>query len=466
MRSLLHQVADDAADFLESLPQRPVGVTASAQDIFAALEKPLPESPLSPASVLKDMVRDIDPGLVASAGPRFFGFVIGGATPASIAADWLTSVWDQNAQVYATSPAAAVVEEIVGRWLLALLQLPSKSSVGFVSGGQMANFTALSAARNTLLMRAGWNLEENGLFGAPPITVFASDQVHATIKNALRMIGIGAAQIKVIPSDDQGRMSLDAFAEQLGDIHDQQPVLVSLQAGNVNTGAFEPIATIAKLVNGRNAWIHVDGAFGLWAAVSPKLRFLLQGLDQADSWATDAHKWLNVPHDSGIVFVKHAADHRSLKTTRCAYAGEELTDKRDGSVWTPENSRRARAFVLYAAMQALGRKGIQEMIERCCDLSREFAEAASRLPHAHILNEVVLNQVLLRFEPSNCPDMDAFHEALASEIQASGLCWMGTTRWKDKTVLRISISNWATDSQSISQAIHLLAEIVARMTRS
>ena len=464
MRALFHQVADDAADFLERLPQRQAGVTASAQELFAALDKQLLEGPLPPASVLRDMVRDIDQGLVASAGPRYFGFVIGGATPASIAADWLTSAWDQNAQVYATSPSAAVVEEIVARWLVDLLQLPAGSSVGFVSGCQMANFTALSAARNTVLSRSGWNLEENGLFGAPPIVVFGSDQAHSTIRNALRMIGIGAAHIQVIPSDNQGRMRLDAFSEQLRKINDQ-PVIVSVQAGNVNTGAFEPIDAIADLVSGRNAWIHVDGAFGLWAAVSPKLRHLLHGFEQADSWATDAHKWLNVPYDSGIVFVKHASDHRGLKMTRCAYAGAEMAGKRDGSIWTPENSRRARAFVLYAAIRSLGRSGVREMIERCCDLSQQFAEAAARLPNAHVLNEVVLNQVLLRFEPPNCPNVDAFHETLASEIQSSGLCWIGTTRWKDRTVLRISISNWSTDTDSVSQSVRLIEEIVGRMVR-
>jgi glutamate/tyrosine decarboxylase-like PLP-dependent enzyme len=462
MRTLFHQIADDAADFIECLPQRPVGVSASAQELFAALDKPLFESPISPTSVLRDMVRDIDQGLVASAGPRYFGFVIGGATPASIAADWLTSAWDQNAQAYTTSPAAAVVEEIVARWLVELLQLPGESSVGFVSGCQMANFTALSVARNTVLSRSGWNLDENGLFGAPPVTVFVSDQAHTTIRNALKMIGIGTAQIQLVPSDNQGRMRIDAFAQQLSKV-DDQPVIVSVQAGNVNTGAFEPVDAIANLVGGLNAWIHVDGAFGLWAAVSPNLRHLLQGFEQADSWATDAHKWLNTPHDSGIVFVKRASDHRGLKMTRCAYAGAELPGKRDGSIWAPENSRRARAFVLYAAIRSLGRSGIRELVERCCNLSQQFAGAVARIPHAHVLNEVVLNQVLLRIEPPDCPDMDAFHEALAREIQSRGLCWIGTTQWKDKTVLRISISNWSTDTDAISQSIQQIEEIVGQM---
>jgi glutamate/tyrosine decarboxylase-like PLP-dependent enzyme len=463
MRSLLHQVADNAAEFLESLPDRHVGVTASVQDLFAALDKPLLESPLPPASVLRDMVRDIDPGLVASASGRYFGFVIGGATPASIAADWLTSAWDQCAQVYATSPAAAVVEEIVARWIVDLLGLPAESSVGFVSGCQMANFTALSAARNAVLTRTGWDLDGNGLFGAPPIAVFVSDQVHATIKNALRMAGIGEAHIRVIPSDNQGRMRLDAFSERLKTIKGQ-PVIVSLQAGNVNTGAFEPIDAVADLMSGHNAWIHVDGAFGLWAAVSPKLRHLLHGFERADSWATDAHKWLNVPYDSGIVLMKRPSDHRSLKKTRCAYAGGETDGKRDGSIWTPENSRRARAFVLYAAIRSLGRSGVREIIERCCELSRQFAEAAACLPNAYVLNEVVLNQVLLRFELPDCPDVNAFHEALASEIQSSGLCWIGTTQWKDRTVLRVSISNWSTDADVVSESVQLIRETVGRMT--
>jgi glutamate/tyrosine decarboxylase-like PLP-dependent enzyme len=459
MRTLLHVIADRVADFVESLPSRRVGVVASHEELLAALEKPLTDTPIPVDSVINDLWKDVEKGLVASAGPRYFGFVIGGATPASLAADWLTSAWDQNAQAYSTSPAAAVVEEIVARWLLELLRLPAGASVGFVTGCQMANFTALSAARNTVLARAGWELEANGLFGAPRIRVLLSDEAHATVKSALRMIGIGNSDLHAVPSDSEGRMRLGAFEEQVSEASGW-PMIISVQAGNVNSGAFEPIDAIADLVKNRNAWIHVDGAFGLWAAVSPKLRHLLPGLDRADSWATDAHKWLNVPYDSGMVMIKRPAEHRSLKTARCSYAGPELEGRRDGSSWAPENSRRARAFVLYAAIRAAGSGGIRDIVENCCELARQFATEAARLPFARVLNEVVLNQVLIRFEPQEIDDLDAFQEAVAAEIQRSGLCWLGTTRWKGRTALRVSVTNWSTDARIVTDCVRTLGEVV------
>ena len=462
MRKLLHAVADHAADFLDSLPQRPVGVTSSHKEIFASLDKSLAEDAIPVESVLADLLRDIDQGLIASGGPRYFGFVVGGATPASLAADWLTSAWDQNGHVYATSPAAAVVEEIVARWLLELLELTAGSSVGFVTGCQMANFTALSAARNTVLNRAGWDLQAKGLFGAPPISVLMSDQAHATIKNSLRMIGIGDDDVQTIPSDEQGRMRMDELRAQVQRASGR-PMILSTQAGNVNTGAFEPIDAIADLVGNENAWIHVDGAFGLWAAVSPQLKHLLKGVERADSWATDAHKWLNVPYDSGMVMMKRPTEHRSLKTARCSYSGTESEDRRDGATWAPENSRRARAFVLYAAIRAQGRSGIRAMIERCTNLARQFAMEAAALPFATILNEVVLNQVLIRFEPPRVKDADAFHVALANEIQKSGLCWLGTTQWKGKTALRVSVSNWSTDASAVTESVKALGDIAVRL---
>jgi glutamate/tyrosine decarboxylase-like PLP-dependent enzyme len=463
MREFLHTTADHAADFLESLSQRKVGVVVTPEELFAILDRPLAVNPVAPVDVISDLVRDIDHGLIASSGPNYFGFVIGGATPVSVAADWLTTVWDQNAQVYATSPGAAVVEEIVARWLIELLQLPSGSSVGFVTGCQMAHFTALSAARNTVLSRTNWDVEQKGLFGAPPISVFMSDQAHSTVKSALQMIGIGRDHIHLLPSDSQGRMQLSVLQEQITEASGR-PMIVSVQAGNVNTGAFEAIGDIADLMVGQNGWLHVDGAFGLWAAVSPRLRHLVQDLERADSWATDAHKWLNVPYDSGIVISKHPAAHRGLKTECCSYVGADVEGQRDGSMWTPENSRRARALVLYAVIRSLGRSGIRHLIERCCDRSLQFADEASRLPNAHILNEVVLNQILLRFEPPNIHSTDAFHESIATAVQKSGLCWLGATRWKDQTALRISVSNWSTDSSAITQAVQAIRAVVEAMT--
>ena len=462
MRDLLHDVADRAADFLASSSRRRVGVTASKQVLADALQRPLPEGPVPDTQVIEELIKDVDEGLVCSGGPRYFGFVIGGAIPASLAADWLTAVWDQNAQVYATSPAASVVEEIVSNWVLELLGLPPYSSVGFVTGGQMANFTALSAARNTVLTRVGWNLEEKGLFGAPPIAVLMSDQAHATIASALRMIGIGSAEMQTLPSDEQGRMHIDELGVRLKTLTGR-PVIICAQAGNVNTGAFEPVDAIADASAGHNAWIHVDGAFGLWAAMSPNLRHLSPGLDRADSWSLDAHKWLNVPYDSGLVIVKRPDEHRSLKTARCSYAGAETVGLRDGSNWTPENSRRARAFVLYAAIRAMGRSGIREMIERCCRLARQFAEESAQLPGVRVLNEVVLNQVLLSISAPN-HDGPGFHQAIAAEIQTSGNCWIGTTQWKGMPALRVSVVNWSTSDRDITQSVREIATAVQRIS--
>jgi glutamate/tyrosine decarboxylase-like PLP-dependent enzyme len=462
MRAFLRSVADRVADFLESLPGRHVAATASRDELRERLGRALDEKPTPVEQVIDELVRDADGGLVASGGPRFFGFVIGGATPASVAADWLTSAWDQNAQAYALSPAAAVVEEVVARWIVELLGLPPQSSVGLVTGCQMANLTALCVARNAVLARAGWDLEQGGLSGAPPLRVLMSEEGHATVPNALRMIGIGASQLSLVPADEQGRMILPRLAKELERVGDS-PVIVSVQAGNVNTGAFEPIGAIADIVGARNAWIHVDGAFGLWAAVSPRLRPLLDGLERADSWATDAHKWLNVPYDSGIVVVKDPAAHRSLKTARCAYAGADVEGARDGSTWAPENSRRARAFVLYASLRALGRSGVREIVERCCEQAARFAGQAAQLPFARIVNEVATNQVLVRFTPTGVTDLDAFHDLLAEELQRDGTCWVGSTRWRGLPALRVSVSNWSTDDAAVDASVAAMRAALERV---
>ena len=464
-RDLLHLVADTAADFVESLATRAPAASATVVDLRSRIERPLLDEPVPVERVITDLVRDIDGGLVASGGPRYFGFVIGGATPASLAADWMTSAWDQNAQVYATSPAAAIVEDVVAAWLLNLLGLPPEASVGFVTGCQMANFTALCVARNAVLARAGWDIENRGLFGAPPVTVIMSEEGHATVKNALRMLGIGSSSTVLLGGDAEGRVRLDELESSLKATNGR-PVIISAQAGNVNSGAFEPIGGMVDVAGPYNAWVHVDGAFGLWAAVSPRLRSLVAGVERADSWATDAHKWLNVPYDSGIVAVRRPELHRSLKSARCDYAGEECDGARDGSVWVPENSRRARAFVLYAVLRTLGQSGVRAMIERCCDLARQFAAEAARLPFARVVNEVVLNQVLIRFDPPNLSDVDSFHEALARELQRDGACWIGTTRWQGQTVLRLSIANWSTDAKAVSESVQSVRAALERCRAS
>lgn len=460
LRAGLHSVADQAADFLESLSVRHTGGTATPAELLQALDRPLPDAGLPAEVVLRDLVHDVERGLVASAGPRYFGFVTGGATRAGVMADWLTSAWDQNAQVYTTSPAAAAAEVVVARWILELLGLPAESSVGFVTGCQMANFTALACARHTVLERAGWDPDRHGLFGAPPVAVLMSACGHATVRSALRMLGVGSEQIREIPADAQGRMDVRILGEEIRR-GSGQPMILSLQAGNVNSGAFEPVAAVTDLVRGENAWIHVDGAFGLWAAVSPELRIHLQGMERADSWATDAHKWLNVPYDSGIVIVRDPARHRRLKTDRCAYAGEEAADRRDGSTWVPENSRRARAFVLYAVLRELGRSGVRAIVERFCLLARRFALGAAELPGARVVNDVVLNQVLVRIDSPDIDDADAWHRTIAARLQAEGRCWLGTTRWQGREVLRVSICNWRTDEDDISVVLEALARAVS-----
>ena len=459
IRSSLHSVASQAADFIASLSTRHVGCAATPEEMIRKLDRPLPEHSTPAELVIRDLVNDVKGGLVASAGPRYFGFVVGGATPASLMADWLTSAWDQNAQVYATSPAAAAAEVIAARWIVELLGLPVQSSVGLVTGCQMANFTALASGRNAILERSGWDLNSRGLFGAKPITVFMSECGHATVRSALHMMGIGSAQIHEIPSDSQGRMHLSTLEAEIRRASGQ-PMILSVQAGNVNSGAFEPIEAIADLVQAENAWLHVDGAFGLWAAVSPELKTHLKGMERADSWATDAHKWLNVPYDSGIVIVKDQAQHRSLKTSRCAYAGEESEGRRDGSSWAPENSRRARAFVVYAVLRELGRTGVQAIVERCCMLARFFARGVTQIPGARVLNDVVLNQVLVRLESTTVDGGDALHRAVAAKMQAEGRCWLGTTTWKGQLALRVSICNWMTTEDDIALLLESLAHAV------
>src|SRR4051794_12398068 len=366
LRDLLDYTAGIAADFYDSLPDRPVFPTASDRELRGALEGPLPELPTDPRAVIEALAAAADPGLVAEPGGRYFGFVIGGAVPASIAADWLTSAWDQNAGLYVGGPSAAIAEEVAGAWLIELLGLPPHSSFGFVTGGQMANFTALAAARHHVLQNAGWNVETGGLNGAPRIRVIVGEKRHGTIDRSLRFLGLGAPT-DVVPCDAEGR--LIAGELQIG----AEPTIVCAGAGEVNTGAFDPFHAIAdKRDAAPNAWLHVDGAFGLWAAVSDSLRHHLDGVERADSWATDAHKWLNVPYDSGIAFTAHPGSHSGAFSARAPYL---IVDEaqREQVDWNPEHSRRARGFAVYAAIRSLGRAGITELVERCCRHARRLA---------------------------------------------------------------------------------------------
>jgi glutamate/tyrosine decarboxylase-like PLP-dependent enzyme len=342
-----------------------------------------------------------------------------------------------------------VVEEVTGAWLIDLLDLPADASVGFVTGCHMANFTALAAARHELLRRAGWDVEADGLQGAPRLRVIVGDEVHVSVVGALRMLGVGARQIERVAADDQGRLKPAALESALAGA--RGPTIVCAQAGNVNSGAFDPLDSIADLTSRHQAWLHVDGAFGLWAAVSGALRHHVNGIERADSWATDAHKWLNVPYDSGLVFTAHPAAHRATMSLTAAYLMRSTEEPREPMDWTPESSRRARGFAVYAALRSLGRSGVADMIDRCCRLARRFADRLRQEPTIRILNEVVLNQVLVRFEPRS-GDAGAFTRAVVGRVQREGTCWMAGTRWHELDAMRISISNWSTTEEDIERS--------------
>jgi glutamate/tyrosine decarboxylase-like PLP-dependent enzyme len=440
-----------ARGYIATRADRPVWPAATLQDLRAALGGPLPAEPIDPADVIDALARAAEPGLVTTTGPRYFGFVTGGALPATVAAEWLTAVWDQPASLYVLSPAAAVVEEVAAAWLIDLLGLPAACSVGFVTGCHMANFTALAAARHELLRREGWDVEADGFQGAPPIRVVVGDEVHVSVVGALRMLGIGSRQIVRVAVDDQGRMQPDALAVRLKPDTTGLPTIVCAQAGNVNSGGFDPLDAIADITSRHRAWLHVDGAFGLWAAASAALKHHVRGIERADSCATDAHKWLNVPYDSGLVFVAHPAAHRAAMSLSAAYLVRSPEDPREPMDWVPESSRRARGFAVYAALRSLGRSGVADLVDRCCRLARRFADRLRQEPSIRILNDVVLNQVLVRVVPPG-GDADAATGETLRIVQEERVCWLGGSRWHDMDAMRISVSNWSTTEEDIDRS--------------
>lgn len=444
---LLKRTTDLALEFLDSLPHRRVGPTVPIEELRAALCGPLPEHGEDPLATVERLARAADPGLVGMAGPRYFGFVIGGHLPAALAADWLTSTWDQNATLYVSAPSNSVAEEAAAGWLLEILRLPRAASVGFTTGCMMANFTALAAARHAVLARRGWDVERRGLFGAPEIDVVIGAEAHATIHAALQMLGLGRERVKRVPTDGQGRMEADALRNVLRDCHG--PLIVCAQAGNVNTGAFDPLEEIADVVREHEGWLHVDGAFGLWASASPALAHLARGAERADSWATDGHKWLNVPYDCGIVIVNDPESHRQAMTIAAPYLVQTEGRERDPFDYVPEFSRRARGFTVWAALRSLGRSGIADLVDRCCALARRFAEILRLEPGVEILNDVVLNQVLVRFRPPGGGDTDAFTREVIARVQQDGTCWLGGTVWHGMAAMRISVSNWSTREEDV-----------------
>ena len=449
VRELLRRTAEIAADYVESLDERPVFPDVTPEQLREALGGPLPDEPLDPAQVVVELAEHAGPGVVATGSGRYFGFVIGGGLPAALAADWLTSAWDQNAGLYAAGPSASIVEQVTRDWLLELLGLPGEASIGFVTGTQVAHVTGLAAARWHVLDDAGWDVGREGLAGGPRVRILVGEKRHVTVDRALRLLGLGTPE--TVAADDQGRMRVDALADALEGA--SGPTIVCAQAGEVNTGAFDPLPEIAAACRDARAWLHVDGAFGIWAAVSPRFRHLVAGVELADSWTTDAHKWLNVPYDSGIVMCAHPESHRNAMTVSASYLimDEGTRRVRDEMDWVPEFSRRARGFAVYAALRSLGRRGLQELVERCCDAAARFAERIAELDSVEVLNEVVLNQVLFRFESDERTD------EVLRQVQESGRVWLSGTTWDGRKAIRVSVSNWQTGDEEIDLAVDLFS---------
>jgi glutamate/tyrosine decarboxylase-like PLP-dependent enzyme len=452
-RDLLRRTAELAAGYIESLGERPVFPRVDPDELRDALGGPLQEEPVDADEVVEELAAAAEPGLVAMGSGRYFGFVIGGALPAALAADWLATAWDQNAGLYVGGPSASVVEQVAREWLVELLGLPANSSIGFVTGTQMAHVTGLAAARWHVLDAVGWDVGAKGLTGAPPVRVLAGEKRHVTVDRALRLLGLGAPT--VVAADSEGRLVPEALREAFGD----GPTIVCAQAGEVNTGAFDQLPDIADLAEEAGAWLHVDGAFGIWAAVSPRLRHLVAGLERADSWTTDAHKWLNVPYDSGIVLCKHPESHRAAMTIAASYLiqDEGAQRVRDQVDWVPEFSRRARGFAVYAALRSLGRRGLQELVERCCDGAARFATAITELDGVELVNEVVLNQVLFRF------DSDERTDEILRLVQEDGRVWMSGTTWNGRKAIRLSVSNWQTGDAEIDLAVQAFAQVAGQV---
>ena len=451
-RAVLERVLAESLGFLAGLPSRPVNARADVDEVAAALGGPLPADASDPLAVIDELVAGAEPGVVAMPSPRFFGWVIGGVLPAALGADWLTSLWDQNAGLLVSSPAAAGAERVAGDWLLDLLGLPTEAAVGFVTGGMMANFTCLAAARGAVLRRVGWDVEADGLLGCPQVRVLVGRERHDTIDLSLRLLGLGAGRAIEVDVDEEGRIVPAALAAALDQGPADAATIVCLQAGNVHSGAYDPFDEAIAIARRHGAWVHVDGAFGLWAAASPTLRPLLAGAERADSWATDAHKTLNVPYDNGIAIV---ADAASLHTAMGVHAAYLIQDSRpDPMATVPEFSRRARGFTVWAALRSLGRTGVASMVDGLVARARRFADRLGRLDGVEIVNDVVFTQVCVSFGP------DAVTREVARRLLADGTAWMTPSTWHGRAVLRISVSNHGTTDADVDASVAALVRIL------
>jgi glutamate/tyrosine decarboxylase-like PLP-dependent enzyme len=458
MTNVLDVAASHAATYLASLGAQSIAATASVDQLRRRLGKPLPEAGMAAEAVIDELVRDAEGGILGSGSGRFFGWVIGGALPVAVAADWLTSAWDQNAASNATAPAEAVVEEICGAWARDLFGVPGTASFAFVTGCQMAHTTALAAARHKLLADRGWDVERAGLAGAPALRILTTENRHESIMRSARLLGLGTEAIEHVPSDNMGRMRIGALEAALGQAGGA-PVVVCLQAGDLNTGVFDPFERACEVAHAAQAWVHIDGAIGLWVAASERYRHLLNGAAAADSWATDAHKWLNVPFDSGLVFVAHAAAHRAAFSQDTSYSipREGLRNQKD---WNPEWSRRGRAFPVYAAMRALGRAGIADIVERCCAHAARLVAGIGALRGAEVVAAPTINQGLVRFlSPDG--NHDRHTDEVIRRIQSRGVAWFGSATWRGLRVMRVSVCNWRTTEDDVDRTIISVREALA-----
>ncbi len=446
MESLFAEVIKRADRYLKELEFRKVNPSPQAIAELDRFDTELQAQPLDPIAVLSELDDIGSAATVASVGGRYYGFVIGGSLPAALAANMLAGVWDQNAGLAATSPVAAFIEEVCRKWLVSVLGLPMQAGIGYVTGATMANFTGLAAARHAVLNQAGWDVESRGLFKAPPITVIIGEEVHVSVLKAISMLGLGRDRVVKIPVDGQGRMRAELIPPISG------PTIICIQAGNVNTGAFDPAAEVCALAKNSNAWVHVDGAFGLWAAASLQRSHLLRGVENADSWATDAHKWLNVPYDSGLVFVRETRHLLAAMSTHAAYLIEG--QKREPFHYVPELSRRARGIEIWAALRVLGKAGLADLIDRCCGHAVRFAGGLQTAGY-QVLNEVVLNQVLVKF------GSDEFTRRVIQGIQEDGTCWGSGTEWQGHVAMRISVSSWATTADDVERSLEAILRVAA-----